>query len=323
MLTAIIAVTLTAPDLGATTRAYTEHLHYRVVDRGHVSASLASGWDTPKMTGHEYVLLQPASGAPCYLRIVQNAVTPGFTAMKTHGWNSNEILVRDVDDLAQHLRSSPFKIIGEPRPLSSSSSVRAMQVIGPAGELNYLTQIPPLGGTFIKSPAQSYVDRTFIVVLGGADMNAMRAFYRDVLHTPVTEPYDSPVQVLNGVWSQPVTATTKLALVNFSTKFLIELDQYPPGAIARPRRNGELPPGMAMVSFEVDALPIALPWAVAPAAHREAPYNGRKAGVVHGAAGEWIELVEAATVTKLSHRTDAAILHEFVARHHVAGDVGF
>ena len=294
MLTAIIAVTLTAPDLNATTKAYTEHLQYRVVDRGHISATLASGWGAPKMRGHEYVLLQPASGAPCFLRIVQNKPVPGFVAMKTHGWNSNEILVQDVDGLAQRLRNSPFKIVGEPRPLGSSSNVRAMQVLGPAGEMNYLTQIPPQGGTFIKFPARSYVDRTFIVVLGGADMNAMRSFYRDVLHAPVTEPYDSPVQVVNNAWAQPASTTTTLSLVNFSTKYLIELDQYPAAATTRPLRKGELPPGMAMVSFEVDDLPASLPWTVVPVAHREAPYAGRRAGILHGAAGEWIELVEAA-----------------------------
>jgi hypothetical protein len=36
----------------------------------------------------------------------------------------------------------------------------------------------------------------------------------------------------------------------------------------------------------------ALPWAVPPTARAEAPYDGRRAGVLVGAAGEWIELVE-------------------------------
>lgn len=51
---------------------------------------------------------------------------------------------------------------------------------------------------------------------------------------------------------------------------------------------------MAMVSFVVESLDArALPWTVAPRVRTEAPYDGRRAGVLVGAAGEWIELVEA------------------------------
>jgi hypothetical protein len=50
---------------------------------------------------------------------------------------------------------------------------------------------------------------------------------------------------------------------------------------------------MALVSFAVRSLDArALPWAVPPTARAEAPYDGRRAGVLVGAAGEWIELVE-------------------------------
>jgi hypothetical protein len=49
-----------------------------------------------------------------------------------------------------------------------------------------------------------------------------------------------------------------------------------------------------MVSFVVDDLDSrALPWAVPPTVRPEAPYSGRRAGVLVGPAGEWIELVAA------------------------------
>ncbi len=294
MLTAIIAVTLSAPDLGATETAYTTWLGYKVVDRGLVSETLASSWGAPLTEGREFVLLQPASGAPTYLRIVQSAVTPGYAALKTHGWNANEILVKDPDALAARFAAadSPFRVIGPPRPLSSSSTVRAMQAIGPAGELNYFTRIPPEGGTMIKTPAVSEVDRTFIVVLGGADMSAMRSFYGDVLKTTVTPPYDTTVNVLQDAYGLPADHLTQLALVAISPGFLIELDQYPPQATARPVRNGDLPPGMAIVSFAAKDLDVdALPWAVGPTARTDAPYDGRRAGMLIGPAGEWIEVV--------------------------------
>jgi hypothetical protein len=293
MLTAIIAVTLSAPDLDIAERAYVKDLHYQVVDRGAVSADLANAWGAPLTQSRRYVLLQPESGEPTYLRIVQSPTTPGFAAMKTLGWNSNEILVQDVDALAAKLASSAFRIVGPPRPLSSSSTVRAMQVIGPAGELNYLTCIPKEGGTFIKTPAKSFVDRSFIAVLGGASIEELRSFYQDQLGLKVTPAYTSTVNVLQHAWNLPEDALTHMALALISPGFLVELDQYPEGAKPRPQRIGDLPPGMAMVSFTVEALEaIKLPWVVAPAVRHEAPYDGRRSGVLRGPAGEWIELVE-------------------------------
>jgi len=295
MLTAIIAVTLTAPDLPSVEDAYGRWFGYRVVDRGLVSKELAAGWGAPLVEGRRYVLMQPASGAPTYLRIVQSPATPGYEVMKTHGWNSNEILVEDPDALAEQLKGSPFRIVGPPRPLSTNGRVRAMQVIGPAGELNYLTRIPADGGSvFIKTPAQSFVDRTFIVVLGGASMAAMQAFYRDQLGIPVTDPMPARINVLQDAYRLPREFETPLAIVRFSTGFVIELDEYPAQATPRPRRDGDLPPGMAMVSFTVRSLEERkLVWKVQPSVRPEAPYAGRRAGVIEGAAGEWIELVEA------------------------------
>ena len=293
MLSAIIAVTLTAPDLRATEDAYTRFLDFKLVERGEVSRDLAAAWGAPLAEGRKFSLLQSASGAEVYLRIVQSPATPGYEVMKTHGWNANEILCQDPDALAARLANSPFKMIGAPRPLASNPKVRAMQVIGPAGELVYLTRIPPEGGAAIKTPAQSFVDRSFIVVLGGADMAAMRSFYADRLQMKVTEPYASPINVINDAWKLPRDNATPLALVLISPGFAIELDQYPAAATVRPTRRGDLPPGMAMISFTASGLDTAaLKWIVPLAVRPEAPYRGRRSGMVQGAAGEWLELIE-------------------------------
>jgi catechol 2,3-dioxygenase-like lactoylglutathione lyase family enzyme len=296
MLTAIVAVTLSVPDLPAAEHAYSHWLSYRVVEQGLIARDTALAWGAPLAEGRRYALLQPASGEPVYLRLVQSAPTAGFAPMKTHGWNSNEILVQDPDALATRFAApdSPFKVIGPPRPLGSSPRVRAMQAIGPAGELNYFTRIPPEGGTLIKTPAKSAVDRTFIVVLGGRSMPAMRTFYANVLGMTVTEPYRTTVNVLQEAWQLPLETQFTLALVPISPGFLIELDEYPAAAIPRPVRDGDLPPGMAMVSFSVrslDARP--LEWRVAPGPRSGLPYRGQRSGVVQGPAGEWLELIEA------------------------------
>ncbi len=76
--------------------------------------------------------------------------------------------------------------------------------------------------------------------------------------------------------------------------FLVELDQYPEMTTPRPVRDGEIPPGMSIVSFEFEELGSSdIPWHTAPRIMNEEPYAGRLAGTVIGPAGEWLELVEA------------------------------
>jgi len=295
MLTAILAVTLIVPDLETAQSAYVKWLDYQVIETGTLKEVQSQGWGAPLSEGRRYTLLQPASGATTYLRLIQSPATPGYEVMRTYGWNSNEILVKDPDALAEKLAAgSPFRIIGPPRPLSSSSTVRAMQAIGPAGELNYFTRIPEGGATFVKTSAQSFVDRTFIVVLGGPSMVAMQSFYRETLGVPVTESSLAKIKVLQEALELGDQAETALALVRIADGFLIELDEYPAITTARPIRGGDLPPGMSIVTFlakDIDSKQ--LPWVVPPHARNEAPYYGRRAGMLKGAAGEWIELVEA------------------------------
>lgn len=293
MLDAIIAVTLSAPDLGAMARAYETQLGYRLVERATVSRPLASGWGARAMKGRDYVLMQPASGEPVFLRIVDaDEPAPGYAPLRTFGWNANEILVEDPAALAPLLKE-PFRIIGEPRPLDFNPNIIAMQVTGPAGEVNYFTRIPPAGSIFNLGSAKSFVDRTFIVVTGGPDVDASRAFYRDVLKMPTTDPAPTKIHVLQDAYGLSRDAETRIGIVRFPSGFLIELDQYPQAAVTRPIHRGHLPPGIAMVTFAVKSFDgLKLPWKVKPRVRPEKPYGGHRAGVIVGPAGEWIELVE-------------------------------
>jgi catechol 2,3-dioxygenase-like lactoylglutathione lyase family enzyme len=296
MLSAILAVILVVSDFVAVERAYVEWLGYRVVERRVLSAEHAALWDAPAAAGSRLTILQPASAAHTYLRLIERPTTAGFCAMATRGWNANEILVEDPAALERRFKSanSPFQVVDRTAPLGSNSSVIAMQAIGPGGELNCFTRIPPTGGTFIKTPARSSVDRTFIVVLAGPSMDALRRFYADALGMRPTEPYSSTIGVLQDALQLPGDERTQFALVPISPGFLIELDEYPPITVPRPVQTGDLPPGMAMVSFASGAFDTrALPWVRPPAAGpQDALYSGRRVGVVRGAAGEWIELVE-------------------------------
>ncbi len=293
MLTLILIVTISASNLSAVENAYRDYLGYKVVERGSVSKELAGVWGAPATAGRAYLLMQPESGEKVYLRFVQSDPTEGYAPMSTFGWNATEILVKDPDDLAKKLANSPFQIIGPPRNLSSNENIRAMQVVGPANEVLYLTRVTPGKTAYNLGTAKTYVDYVFIVVVGGKDMEVMRDFYASKMKLPVTKPYEVRISILSNAQGLDPEHRYRLAIAQLPTRFLIEIDEYPQSAVVRPKRKADLLPGMSIVTFAVKSIDsLGLDLVQPPAVIKEAPYNGRRVALTVGAAGELIELIE-------------------------------
>jgi len=291
----ILIITLGVPDVTAMERAYSQWLGYTVEARGEVEQDLASAWAAPAMKGRPYVLMQPESRERIYLRFVQVDAATGYVPMKTYGWNAIEILVEDPDELATRLDrpGSPFEIIGRPRPLGANSPIRAMQVVGPAREVLYLTRIPPRAHDS-RASARTFVDRPFILIVGGRELEGLREFYGTGLGATVTPPVKGRMTVLNKAHGLDIETTHPYSMARLSAHYSIEMDGYPDTATERPVRAGELPPAMASVAFEVESLEaLELPLLTAPRAVASMPYDGRRVAVTRGPAGELVELVEA------------------------------
>lgn len=295
MLQLILIITLGVPNPTLMERAYAHSLSYSVVAQGEISPELASVWDAPRMAHRKYVIMRPASRANIYLRFVQVAPARGYIPMKTVGWNAIESMVQDPDGLARRLdgKDSPFRIVGSPRPLWPGSPIRAMQVVGPAKEVLYLTRLPGLSGQGTR--ATTYVDRPFVVVLGGTDLDAMRRFYGDMGLSVGGGTMQARLTVLNKAFGFDPETKHPIGMARVSDQYSLELDQYPESASIRPTRPGELPPAIAMVSFEVSSLTQVKAPLLAPAkAISSLPYQGRRVGVIKGPSGELIELIQEA-----------------------------
>jgi len=294
MLKSIVMVTMLVTNLNAVEEAYDNDLGYQVVEEGQIDRSLGSVWGARGMNKHPYVIMQPKSGEEVYLRFIEDKSMTNYRPMGTHGWNSTEILVEDPDALAVQLSNSSFNIIGQPYDLyPTPDAPRAMQVLGPSNEIIYLTRIIPGGSGFNLGSAQSYVDRVFIMVVGGPSMKALQDFYSQKLNMPVTEASDWTIGVISRLNNLPEDTVYPLALVSFEQDFLIELDEYPSVVVPRKRAVNHLPSSTSVVSFLVDSLDnFDIKWRRPPQSIQNFPYNGRKVGVTIGPAGEWIELIE-------------------------------
>jgi hypothetical protein len=286
MLGAIRAVTTTVPDLDAVEQAYTSFLDYRAVARGVLDDATARGWHAPAAANSRWLAMQPASGESTCLRFVERPATPGFRALTTYGWNATEITVQDVDALAPRFENGPFQVIGPPSDLAGLPMIRAMQVLGPAGECLYLTRISADSG-FDLAPALSPVGRVFIAVVGGPDIEALRSFYQTRFGNQPAAAKETRIRVLSRANELPAETTRHaLATLPLADGTLFELDRYPAGTGPRPCRDGDLPPGMAIVTCEVDSIDGNSTLSALP------PFAGARCTIVRGAAGELIELIE-------------------------------
>lgn len=288
MLKSIVIITISVLNLGSVEDAYENYLGYSTVDKGALTSEVAGAWNTDKMAGRNYLVMQPSSDQHVYLRFIENPTTEDHTAMTTHGWNATELLVKDPDTLAEQLANSPFTIIGPPKDLwAAPNAPRAMQVRGPANEVLYLTRN-------LKFDSSAFVDRVFIMVVAGPSMTGLADYYSKQMGIDVGDATPFPIGVVSRAQNLPADTTYPLAIATVSQKFLIELDEYPAGAGARPVTDGYLPPGVSMVTFEVEDLgAFDVVWRATPRTLAGLPYQGRRTAVTIGPAGEWIELIEA------------------------------
>ncbi len=294
MISRIKMVTIGAPDPGTVEDWYSGWLGHTSVERGEISDSLAASWGVPNMAGRSYILMQPEGSADVFVRVVHIDPVAGYRPMTTTGWNSFEIIVDDVYALDEKLKDGPFEIIGHARALGGGGSIHAMQVVGPADEILYLTCETGDRDTSHLPPPKSFVDRTFIVILAGTDADELRTFYVDRLGMRADRDLSFNIKIIIRAQGLPEDHIFPLRMVSATERGnMIEIDGYPSSAGARPRTKGQLPPGNALVSFSTNDLDAAdVNFLTPPVRETTLGYGGNRSAVFVRPAGEITELIE-------------------------------
>ncbi len=293
-MTLLKAATHVVANVTEASDCYAQWLDYRMVEQGHIPADLAAAWGCPASAGRAYAVIQPASGADVFLRLVEGDKVPGYTPIRTYGWAATEICVTDVEAVHARMQASPFTVIGPPKPLDGFEMVIPMQVRGPDDEIVYLTQMPTNGAAQGLPVPQSLIDRPFIMVLACEDLRGSIGWTRDVLGLDVSDPVAIRYTMIEKSFALSPEARTEIVTANWPGQdLIIELDQYPQGATPRPRHDGALPPGVAIVSMlHPDPKRLAGHWFSQPV-RRDGPlYGGRMSGVLQTPDGALLEVLD-------------------------------
>ncbi len=283
--------TVVVPNLGAALDAYTDFLHANVLERGEISAIQAKLWGKPRLEGSETALLCSDTGHP-WLRLLGIPAQAPARPFLELGWMALEVLVDDVQAISEQLEASPFQIV---RGVSDgvSSGAKGMQVTGPAGEVLYLTQVSTAEAPFHIEPARAPVERLLSPISACLRRDEGLAVYSKLGATrswsfETTLGSVNRAHGLNGSMRHPCAA------VKLAGHSMAEINQLGL-ARARPPSGGLLPGGIAVVSFLVDNLDTIAAKPISPPAVLSGKlYGGQRVAACRGAAGELIELIEAA-----------------------------
>jgi len=145
---------------------------------------------------------------------------------------------------------------------------------------------------FVEQPAAPgyeayhFVDRTFIMILGGPSVEMLAEGWGKRFGIPASEPRPVKITVMAQAYGLPTSHRFMLSTMPLEGSNLIELDSMPETATPRPQLEGWLPPSISMVSFACDDL-----GAQTLTGQAGAPYHGRAASMWRGPVGEWVELI--------------------------------
>ena len=248
----LLHATLIVASLAGMQRAYAA-LGLVVAAQGEVGTAQAQAWGQPALAGRRTLALAADPQAPVLLRFIEVPGTPPRPTRFSQGWMALEILVRDVDALAAALPAGHFEVVGAPADLDLSPAIRAMQVVGPAGEMLYLTQVkssvPPFELPLSSElPASQVIGPLFIAVLS-TPSRASALLALTPLAPQATLCFDTKVTVLNRALGRPLDTRWPLATAQFAERSLFEIDEVIDPQVAASSPPGSLPSGLAWVTM--------------------------------------------------------------------------
>jgi catechol 2,3-dioxygenase-like lactoylglutathione lyase family enzyme len=284
---------ISTPDLAGSLGDYRDVLGLRLVEQDVLPADLAASWGCPASAGAAYALLQPASGAHCFLRLVDAPTPAEFAPTRTFGWAAFELTVQDVFGWPARLQGGGFDIVGPPKALEGLPYFVPMQVTGRGREMIYLNEVAQNTPTSDLPKAASPTDHVFIVILAARDREESLRWFEHALKLDVSTSYSLAYSMINTAFALPADYRSTITMVQKGRLPIVEVDDYPAAATVRPGDPRALPPGNAMVTLAVerlDELDVAF---IAPPVRRGGPlYVGRRTAMLSGQAAEQIEMIE-------------------------------
>lgn len=215
--------TLLAPSIASVTDAYCAAFDLAADPVTPLDAADAARLDLGDLSGTPTLWLRRRDGKPL-LRLVEDrqAIDAG-PPMFRNGWMALECLVDDADALVASLPQG-FEVLGPPADLDVSPSIRAAQVLGPCGELWYLTQVRAAVPPFDLPISGRDPGGVFIGVIRCSNRETEGSFWLK-LGALESWAFDTKITVLNRALGRPLEDRHPVAVVQIAGRSLVEIDE--------------------------------------------------------------------------------------------------
>ncbi len=290
----IKCATITSPLFVRSLNDYRRVLGLDIVEEGIVDAALADAWAAPDSAGRRYALLQPKSGAACFIRLVEATTVQDYLPLRSFGWAALDIAVQNLAALQENIEADgAFTVMGSPQPAPWLGNGLCLYVRGQANEVIALHQIDRSPAEFDMARAAATVDQIFMAELAAPELEAAVDHYGQAYGFDIGATQAHVLFPVNESFGMPAAATSRMAIAKVGRLPTARIAQYPAGTDIRPLYGNELPPGIAMLSFAVRNLDRLEDDFITPPMTCSGPlYGGRRTATVMGPAEELIELIE-------------------------------
>jgi catechol 2,3-dioxygenase-like lactoylglutathione lyase family enzyme len=289
----ILLATVSVENAAAAADLYAASFGFEIIQSGILTDEQTASWATPGLTGANFTIVAPPGRAPGWIRFIESPGAGAYRPLGSSGWAAIEILVQDTDAVARSLEGSLFEVIGEPKSLTNFPEIRAMQVIGPMGEVLYLTTLPESVGDFRLPTAVDAIDRVFIVILATRNFKGVTEGFAADFSIPIGNIRKRGVYFEGETYGHEPAEDMSMTTLQMNRHSLIQVDEYPNAVPDRPEVAGALPSGFAVATFAVPSIEPFIARALGPVVRLDdEPYTGRRALMIRNLEGWLTELVE-------------------------------
>ncbi len=287
--------------------ALQEDLGFELRAGGVVDEGLARVWGVSPRVHSRFAVLSAPGVSRGFIRLVEGPADDETGTFHKRGMFNAELLTRDVEALFARLReSSRFRIVSELNTYDLSGAgggavSRSFATRGPGGAGFFFTQYLKVPPPRTLPVCETLVGPMFNAAVSTDLRPRVEEFYEKVLGMHVRLAGRLTQPTVNRIIGLPDDWGFMMLVYKGEGDGLIEIDIHEHDVPAEPTVQGDqLRAGNSMLTLETGDLDGVLGRAAgagfASTPAREiaaAPYDGRRAAVLRGPAGERVELVEA------------------------------
>lgn len=244
----ISAVTLVVPKLDQSLEVYCG-LGYPLLERGHLQSSDVAVQRDSRLCACAFARLSLSAERGQVLEIVEYSGCVPMEPFGAPGWAAIELLVLDLDEAYTNVQSLGLSVWGKPKPLSFTDKIRAMQVLGPAGELIYFTEQRAPVADWPLPQARTQHDQCFVVILCSHRIEVSNRFYADLFQRPEPTVINSRVIGLSMQAKLPDDTMHAISAMPLDRGHWLEFDQ---GICTEISRDPDIVAGIFSIAMTVD-----------------------------------------------------------------------